>query len=221
MIEMLVSMVLLSIVLTLVYGGFGQISDGARRMTFDLTEGQELRLLLRMVTDDLQSAQWLKRYFEKGVGFSTGIDADTRFEQDKDFSVISFHAATTTRFFREVSAQSDPGLHEVGYRVLKAEEGETLNLVRREDYYLDNDMKEGGRNVVLAEGIEDFLVEFLPPGSDSDGLEEPWEKRWDSGTRPELSRMPQAIRVTLSRRDGAGKLHKSVVAFNLGGAFTP
>ena len=222
LIELLVSLVLLSVVLVLVYGGFSQISEGARRQTFDLTEGQELRLLLRLVADDLQSAQWLEYYEKKtDVDVSTGIVADTVFEQGKDFSSLNFHTATATRFFRELPPETDPGLHEVGYTVRKEEEGDRLNLERREDFYIDSDLEHGGRTTVLAEGIEDFLVEFLPPGSDTAGLEEPWQKRWDSNTQPENMRMPQAIQLTISRRDGAGKIHKAVLAINLGQAFSP
>lgn len=220
LLELMIAMTLLSVVLVLVYGGFSQISDGALRLRDELTETQELRLLTRMVADDLQSAQWLQRFWKKGVGFHSGISAEQVFVEDKEFSAINFHAAQRARFFREIAPGQDPGLHELGYQVRKAEEGEGAGpvLERREDFYLDNDMENGGLTVVLSRGVTAFLVEFLPADADPNAPQETWLNRWDSSANNDPLRMPKAIRLTIARKSPAGREYRQVVEFNLPGS---
>ncbi len=221
LVELLVSLMLLGLVLSLVYGAFAQISDAALTRRDELTEGQELRLLTRMIADDLAAAQWLQRYWDKGVGHNTGIVGDTSFESGKAFSRLSFHAARPSRFQRGLALHEDPGLHEVGYYVALDEERTRLQLIRREDFYLDDDLREGGLTVVVAEEIEVFRVEYLPPDADPNALEEPWEERWDAPNRPAKTRMPQAIRLTLTRRDAAGRTYSEVLEVNLKHSVVP
>lgn len=215
LVELLIALTLLGLVMVLVYGAFGQISTRAAQLGEELTEQQELRLLMRMISDDLAAAQWLDRYYEKGVGFRTGIVADTEFLDGKDATRIRFHCARPVRFHRRLEAGRDPGLHEVEYRVRRAEEGEALQLIRREDFYLDDDLDNGGITAVLAENIDEFLVEFLPRTTDANVSEERWEKRWDANERTGSDRLPQAIRLTLGRKTAGGKKIREVIEFNL------
>lgn len=214
LIDLLISLSLLAIVMTMVYGSFLQISNNAAARTEELTQQQELRLLLHLVAGDLEAAQWLTRFNEKGVGFKTGIVSGTEFLKGRDFTRIDFHAARPSRFFRRLPDGLDPGLHEVGYRVRREERGEALRLVRREDFYLDNDIEAGGNEVVIAEEIEEFLVEFLPPNADPNAFEEQWEKRWDANIRGKGSEMPIAIRVTLALKTKKGVVLREQVSFN-------
>ena len=215
LIELLVSLVLLGLVMTLVYGAFGQISGPALTLRDRLTEQQELRLLTRMIADDLQAAQWLDRYWNKGVQFRTGIVADTRLEGGKDFTRISFHTARPARFFRGLDPLQDPGLHEVGYEVQPGEESGQLVLMRREDFYVDDDLQSGGVTVELADHITQFRVQFLPVEADPNAFETPWEDRWDAPSRQDNSRMPVAIRLTVGRMDTAGRELTESIEFNL------
>lgn len=55
----------------------------------------------------------------------------------------------------------DPQLHEIGY-FLEFDQAEGIvEFKRREDFYIDNDLTEGGRIQVLSESVSDFQVEFL------------------------------------------------------------
>jgi prepilin-type N-terminal cleavage/methylation domain-containing protein len=215
LIELLVSLLLLGLVLTLVYTAFGQISGPALALRDQLTEQQELRLLLRMVADDLQSAQWLDRYWSKGVQYRTGIVAETVPEGGKDFTRISFHAERPARFFRGLDPLQDPNLHEVGYDVEPSEDRKQLVLVRREDFYLDDDLEHGGVTVQLADHIDTFLVEFLAPDADLNAPQTPWLQRWDSPNQPDSMRMPLAIRLTIARQDPAGHILRESIELNM------
>ncbi len=215
LIELLVSLLLLGLVLTLVYGAFAQISGPAVAQRDRLNEQQDLRLLLRMVSDDLQSAQWLERFWAKGIQFRTGIVAELRSEGGKDFTIISFHAARPARFFRTVDPLHDPDLHEVGYFVELSEDRTQLVLKRREDFYLDDDLEHGGVSVQLADHIQTFLVEFLPGTADPNASEQPWQARWDSPNQPEAARMPLAMRLTIARTSPSGPVLTESIEFNL------
>ena len=215
LIELLVSLLLLSLLLTLVYGAFAQVSGPALALRDRLTEQQELRLLLRMVADDLRSAQWLERFAAKGTQPHTGIVARMRLEGGKQFTEISFHAARPARFHRGLDPTLDPRLHEVGYAVQLSEDRSRLELVRREDFYLDEDLEHGGLTVALADRIQEFRVQFLPPDADPDAAVQPWQDEWDSPSRPENARMPLAIRLTIGRADAAGGSLSESIDVNL------
>jgi len=207
--------VLLAIVLSLVYGAFAQISGPALAQRDRLTEQQELRLLLRMIADDVQSAQWLEQYRERGDLYRTGIVAETRPEGSERFTRIAFHATRPARFHRSVEPLSDPDLHEIGYFVTLSEDRSQLVLMRREDFYLDNDLDEGGVEVELADHIQAFLIEFLPPDADPDALEPDWLDRWNSPNQPQNARMPLAVRITLGRTDASGRPLAESIELNM------
>jgi len=215
LIELLVSLLLLGLVLTLVYGAFAQTSGPALAERDRLNEQQDLRLLLRMIVDDVQAAQWLARYRERGDQYLTGIIAETRPEGSKRFTRISFHAARPARFYRNVQPLADPDLHEVGYFVTLSEDRTQLVLKRREDFYLDDDLEEGGVEVELADHIQEFLIEFLAPGADPNALRPDWLDRWNSPNQPDAARMPLAVRVTVERTSAAGRALKESMEFNM------
>jgi prepilin-type N-terminal cleavage/methylation domain-containing protein len=215
LIELLVALLLLGLVLTLVYGAFAQISGPALAERDRLTEQQELRLLTRMISDDLQAAQWLERYWAKGPNFRTGIVAELHAEGAQEFTTIAFHAARPARFYRSVDPASDPNLHEVGYSVEPSEDHTQLVLMRREDFYVDDDLEHGGVSVQVADHIKTFRVDFLAPEADLEAAETPWEPRWDSPSRPEATRMPLAMRLTIERTDATGRDVSESIEFNL------
>lgn len=218
LIELLVSLVILTLVMTLVYSAFGQISGPALRERDALTERQDLRLLVHMVADDLMSAQWLPGFWSKSTDvlkYSTGIIAQPRFEETKEYTSIAFDAERPARFYRSVSPAADPDLHEVGYFVQPNEAHATMELMRREDFYLDDDIEHGGVTVALADHIKTFTVEFLPPDADPNANPPPWQDTWDSTKQPDGKRMPLAIKLTIARTDKAGHTVSETLEFNL------
>lgn len=214
MIELMVSLALLGVVLSLVYTSFFQISSGSRKMQERLLLQQDIRLLMKMISDDMTSAQWLGQYRGLTANRGTGIVSGKDFLNGENQSRIDFHAAIPARFHRKVNVLADPGLHEVGYRVQEVKEGEGLELVRREDYYLDDEMDEGGVSVALADGITLFKVEYLETASSSTELES-WSDEWDSTTRPKGKEMPVAIKITLRISSDEDRMVEETLEFNL------
>ncbi|MCH7479308.1 MAG: hypothetical protein IIA14_14560 [SAR324 cluster bacterium] len=211
---MLIAITILAAILSLLFTSFFQIADGTAKLNERNSEQQELRLLMKLIGDDLQAIHYLNGFGEPGQG-KTGIDADTNNIDGVEYSPFDTHVAQPAKFFRGVAPEADPGLHEVGYRVEPDDENETnLLLLRREDFYLDDDIEEGGISFVMAEGVQKFLLELLPANRGATGQEPPWETRWDSSQLPKNQRMPLAFRLTLARKTTSGEVLEEVLEVN-------
>jgi len=218
LIELLLAMLLLGVVLTLSYGAMFQVTGNAQILTQEFSEDQELRLLVRMIAQDLQSIRFLREFArEQGntAKFASGLIARSEFVVRGDFARLSFHAAMPARQHRLRPEGGDPLLHEVGYQVQEDRGSGSLVLVRREDYYLNDDMESGGVTSVLARGVEEFKVEcLLPPQSPGQTLEV-WGTDWDSGKQKPDVRLPRAMRVTLGQLGKNGRHLKETLEVNL------
>ncbi len=74
LLELLVSITLLALVSALIYGAFFQVSNSSLKVKESLSQSQELRLLMKMVLDDLQAVQYLEHFVEdKESNSQTGI----------------------------------------------------------------------------------------------------------------------------------------------------
>jgi type II secretory pathway pseudopilin PulG len=232
LLELLVSLAILGLLVTLLYGGFSQISRYSLDVQQSLSARQELRLLMKMVLDDLQSVQ----YFEKlialngdandGVStFETGIKATLLDGPDGPETATSmhFHIARSASFFPEWREQ-DPGIHEVGYRLKMNDENGSWELLRREDFYVDTALDEGGREYVLTDRVRVFEVEFLEQEIQlaDGGTQENWVRYWDteegdcaSSDRQNSFCLPRALRLRMVVEREDGRLLEDVMAINL------
>lgn len=203
LIELLLAIGLLSAMLALLFGAFSQITGGAATVQKQVDERQRLRLLVALIADDLAAAQYLPIVAGNGATKrGTGIVADTEFVQRGEFSRIDLHAQVPARFHRGLLDGQDPELHEVGYRVRLSEDRTRLELVRREDFYLDgdadDDLRNGGVEAPLADRVKTFLVEFLGESGQSTSANlEDWLDEWNSTEQKKGEELPAALRVTL------------------------
>ncbi len=213
LIELVISLALLSMVLTLVFTAFSQISGGAAYLKERINDEQELRLLLKLVADDLMAVQYLNHHAENG--WDSGIFAEIEPRFGTDFTSIQFHAAVPARFHRQVDPVKDPRLHEVGYNVVESADGTELVLMRREDFYIDDDMREGGVSVPLKFGISAFLVEFLQnTGAGAIDTFEDWRTDWRSDPATGDPKYPAALRLTVGITDSDGNPHTASLTVN-------
>ena len=212
LIELLVALVILTVVLTLAYGSFFQISGAATSLKEDLAAQQELRTLLKIVSDDLHAARFFKNFADSGRNPS-GIVARVRAAAGREFSAVDFHAASLARLNRQRPEEFDPGVHEVGYTVEEDPATREPTLVRREDYYVDSNIETGGVKVVLSRRIETFSLAFLPPSA-TPGAEQ-WSREWDSRPLPPTANMPSAIRIGLGVKTQQGVPLRATLEVNL------
>ena len=216
LIELVFSIVLLGLITALAYGAFFQASNSARSVQATLSGEQELRLLMKMVLDDLQSTRYLKQWVDaEPREHESGLVAEQVLGPDNiEASRISFHTDRPSSLFQdteEVRNGLDPHLHEIGYGLEFNTTEDVWQFVKREDYYLDPNLREGrqeGRQIVLSESVTGFLVEFrlreIQAASGTQSTQEDWAGVWDSEegdcTNPENKEsfcLPRSIRVTL------------------------
>ena len=217
LLELLISIALLGLVMSLLYGAFFQISNSSLKVKSTLETRQELRLLMKMVLDDLQNVQYLKHYAESGQSEisqrETGLIAEIKLGPEnaetgvlEEVSSIYFHTAIKSRFYPE-EKERDPELHEVAYTLDENPDTKTWEFIRREDFYLDGNLREGGKSYVLSEAVTKFELELLESETELAGGEsrENWTKEWNSDEREchKLSIaqnfcLPRAIRLTMA-----------------------
>lgn len=218
LIELLIAIVLLGVLLTMVYGAMFQITGNSRILTEEFSEDQELRLLVRMIAQDVQSIRYLREFAREQGGnakYASGLIARSEFVARGDFSHLSFHAALPARQHRQFPESQDPLLHEVGYQVQEDRAAGSLVLVRREDYYLNDDMENGGVTAALAQNVEQFKVECLLPTEAPGQTLEAWSTDWNSGKQKPDARLPHAMRITLGLLGKNGRHLKEVLEVNL------
>ncbi len=185
LLEVLIAILLLSVVMGLTYSTFGIISQQSVVLRDRLASQQQSRLLVEIIAADLQAIRWLPNY---GLRHQSGIHAVTKqLSPEGKFTELSFHATRPALLHRE-KPEADPRLHEIGYLIEETDDPENFRLIRREDYYLDDNIQEGGRQFTITERLRGFQVEFLSSPRAK------WIQKWDSKTSRSL---PLAIRFTL------------------------
>ncbi len=230
LLEMLVAIAMLSVVMALLYNAFFQISDSTKKVAQSLEAEQELRLLMKIVLDDLQAVQYLNSlvvhnhpenptYYHSGL-FSQQIDGP----DNKPASFIQFHSAIPTRFFPEaIKLQKDPELHELEYYLEEDTLSQKWLFVRREDFYVDADITAGGIEQTLSESVVQFNLEFLERSilkANAVELQEVWVKEWDSqeGTCNQSAAipcLPLTIRLTLAIQGENDSIASDTLQVNL------
>jgi len=156
--------------------------------------------------------------------------------ENRKINTIHFHTATPSRFFPEAKNR-DPNLHEVGYALEKDRETDKWLFKRREDFYVNNDLTQGGREHVLSETVTTFELEFLEQEIklSNGGFKETWVKKWDSlepqkpvqlqkniECRPPSNKtlekppcLPIALRLKMALTDSAGTEFSETLELNL------
>jgi hypothetical protein len=152
-----------------------------------------------------------------GVKRASGMILSKAFAGRADYAAVDFHAAVRSRQNRQLDA-ADPGLHEIGYSVKEDFQTHALQLLRREDFYLDDQIQLGGVSTPLANGIEVFKIECLLPASAPGQTQEVWAEEWNSTTQPKDAELPSALRITLGIAGKNGRHLKETVEINLLGA---
>ncbi|AUX49068.1 general secretion pathway protein GspJ [Sorangium cellulosum] len=194
LLEVIVSVGILAIIGTLIYGAFDGMSRsraGISRMSDRYHQG---RAAIARISREIQSA-FLSRHqpFDKNIVVRlTAFVGDDTSPADR----LDFTAFAHRRLLRNTH-ESDQC--EIGYFGSRDPDRDKLDLVRREAKIIDVEPTRGGVVNVLAEDIESFNVEFLDP------ITGEWTDTWDS-TQPaaQFERLPAQVRVTLVLNGGPG-----------------
>lgn len=234
LLELLISVVLLGLVMSLLYGAFFQISNSSIQVKSTLNTRQELRLLMKIVLDDLQSVQYLKHFSSavqsKSLRRETGLIAERKLGPEntetgelEEVSSIYFHTSIKSRFYPD-EKDHDPELHEVGYSLEENPDTKIWEFIRREDFYLDDNLREGGKSYVLSEAVTKFELDLLESETAlaGGGFKENWTTVWNSEegvcidkTAADNFCLPRAVNLTMALRGDDGNTVSDSQVINL------
>jgi general secretion pathway protein J len=188
LLEVLVSLGVLTMISLLIYGAFDSLSRGRKGEAIRVDRARQGRDAMDRITHELQGA-FLSMHNPQNISLVTRQTAFIA-TSTSTFDRIDFATFAHRRVEREAK-ESDQA--EVGYFVVKdPDHDEKMDLVRREQAPPDYEPKKGGVVNVLAEDVELFDIRFLDP------LSSQWVESWDSTQLTgQLNRLPLEVKVTL------------------------
>jgi general secretion pathway protein J len=188
LIEAMIAIAILSLVMTLVYGGFSQTMRNRAIMEASLDRSHVVRVTMERLARELSQA-----YVSIHVNpNATLVTSRTIFHGRREGAGtrIDFTSFSHRRLFRDAH-ESDQ--NELGY-FLTHRRGEdrrdSVVLVRRESRRIDDEPEEGGQLTVMIEDVREFTIRYLDP------LSHQWVEEWDS-TGLEANRLPSQVMIRL------------------------
>ncbi|MFQ5456101.1 MAG: type II secretion system protein GspJ [Nitrospirota bacterium] len=180
LIEVVISMAILAIIVTIIYETFAASFDTVERVEKDMDTYHMIRLSLSKLSNEISSAYYSNK--DKNTGF---VGINNRID-DRPSDTIKFTSLSHYRYKKYVP-ESDISL--ITYYMNFQPEDKGSLLMHQEQgniYAIEGGMEE----YELAENISGFDLQYY------DG--EKWQEEWDS---EELKRLPKAVSIRLSIKD--------------------
>jgi len=224
MMELMVAMVIIGSIMTMIMSGFWQFSDQNSRVESILKLRQEMRILEKLIREDLQAAVYLEEFMGGGEkddvddGRKSGIYGINETRGDKDADIIHLHVNRSSRFYRSTEYKNDPMLHEVSYFLIENDD-DALKFQRREEFYLDPDITDGERSIIhtLSNHVVSFNIQYYRINQD-EALDE-WDSsntdQQDSSKNQKGNWIPAGVKVTLEIMDKKGEKLVNVFQVNI------
>ena len=214
--ELLITLTLFAIIMTFLMTSFFQFQDQNQRMESVVELRQESRILERIIREDLQNVLFLHEFMKRGTQDydqrKSGIIGVSEAVGDRDNDSIHMHVGRLNRFYRTIPHDKDPAIHEVSY-FLEETGQQTVQLRRREEFYIDSDITEGDESIVhtLSDNVRSFDVKYYI-GVDPEEVEE-----WDSAENSKrgASALPAGVKVTIELENEKGEILKSAFQVNI------
>jgi general secretion pathway protein J len=188
LIEVMVSVAVLTMVAVLVHGVVDSLSRGKKAEAMRSERVHAGREALQRIVRDLSSA-YLSLHVPANPALMTSKTAFVG-KNSAPFDRLDFTAFAHLRTDRDAH-ESDQA--EVGYFARKdPESSDKMDLVRREQTPIDIEPTKGGLVDVIAEDIESFDVRYLDPKTAM------WNETWDTTqVSGQPGRLPLEVEVTL------------------------
>jgi len=186
LLEILVSLGVMSMISLLIYGAFDSLSRGRRGEALRADRARQGRDAVERIAREVQSA-FLSMHTPTNqalVTRTTGFYG----QNSAQFDRLDFTSFAHRRITKD-SRESDQA--EIGYFVVRDPEVDgKMDLVRREQAPIDYDFKKGGVVNVLAEDVEKFDIRYLDPMTGQ------WVDTWDSTQMMmQFNRLPLEVRI--------------------------
>lgn len=221
--ELMVAMTIIGVIMSMVMSGFWQFNEQNSRMESILKLRQEMRILEKLIREDLQAAVYLENFMKTDIKTGeddrkSGIYGINEARGEKDSDTIHLHVNRSSRFYRSIEYKNDPMIHEVSY-FLSEREDNSLCFQRREEFYIDADITDGERSIThtLSNNVVSFNIQYFRINQ-QDPMDE-----WDSSSsenqlnvkNPEEIRIPAGVQVTLELMDKKGEKLINIFQINL------
>jgi general secretion pathway protein J len=191
LLEILVSLGIMSMISLLIYGAFDSLSRGRKGEALRADRARQGRDAVERMAHEMQTAflslhtPTLPALVTRTTGF-----VGTR--------LAPFHRVDFTAFaHRRIDAESkESDQAEISYFVVPDPDvDEKMDLVRREQAPIDFDFKRGGVVNVIAEDVEKFEIKYLDPMTGQ------WVETWDSTVMTaQLNRVPLEVSISLEMK---------------------
>lgn len=188
LIEIMVSLGVMSMIGLLIYGAFDSLSRGRRGEAMRADRARQGRDAMDRIGREIQSA-FISMHTPTNQALITRLTGFYA-QNSSQFDRLDFTSFAHRRVMKEAK-ESDQA--EISYFVVKDPDVEgKMDLVRREQAPIDYDFKRGGVVNVLAEDVERFDLKFFDP------MTATWVETWDT-TQPTMqyNRLPLEVRIEL------------------------
>lgn len=199
LLEVMIALSILAVLATLVWSTFSPTMDAKNLAAEQADKYHGLRLAMGRMTREISMAFISDRYDARRYR-----ERPTRFVASDSGSNdrLLFTTMAHERLYEDAKA-SDQAV--VEYRLDRdPEDRDKKALIRREKTVIDEDLDDGGVEVVLASGIEGLDFEYWDP------QEKEWEREWDTTRIERAGRLPERVRITLTAPGDDGKERKFV-----------
>ncbi len=195
LIETMVSIGILALTGSLIYGAFDGMSRSRKGITQMADRYQQGRSAMARIAREVQTA-FVSRHGDY-TNNSTMISQQVRKTAFIGKDNGSLDRLDFTAFAHRQLGPHESDQAEIGYFGSRNRETGATDLVRREDKYLDMDPGKGGVVNVLVEDIDSFDIEYLDP------MTKEWVDEWDTTQAAgQPWRLPMQLRITLVLNGG-------------------
>jgi len=191
--EVMIASFILAIVSAMLWSGFSQTSKTIKAVINDQSKYHELRTALNIIIRDLSSA-----YLSKNIN-PVNITRKIVFRGEDTPPIDRLHFVSFTHI-RRIKDSHEGDMAEISYFDMPdREDPDIINLMRREDPYIDDDPERGGRAIPIVRDIKEFDVTYYDETMDQ------WLDSWDTEeVTAQPNRLPRQVRIVLVAYDQKG-----------------
>jgi len=188
LIEAMIAITILSIVTTLVYGGFSQTMRNKTRVEEQSDRAHVIRVAMERLVRELSQA-FVSVHVNPNPSLQSILTCFHGYRHG-GASRIDFTSFSRRRLYRDAH-ESDQ--NELSYFIARhPEERDQRVLVRREQRRIDDQPDRGGQLTILVEDVREFQLEYLDPQT----LD--WVDTWDAAPNGgQANRLPYQVRIRL------------------------
>jgi len=192
LLEIILAIAILSLVGTMIYGGFSQTALNKARVEEDVDRSRIVNMTLERMVRELSMA-FVSTHVNPSLDLRVMQTAFVGKDNGKD-DRIDFTSFSHRRLYRNAH-ESDQ--NEISYFVTEdPDEPGVSVLARREQNRIDSDPRRGGKSQILIEGVEEFNLEYFDP------LLSDWVQTWNTqDILAQPNRLPTQVRIRLAVKD--------------------